>query len=140
MKQASTASSPEQCKSGSVVANRSPEPVWPNQQAQRRSSRSPALPRCPINVNNGTMLKPKPQSLQVALLVLMVSACCPAQGTQSANYDESKVGSYALPDPLVFNDGKPVRNAKDWQKRRRELLELFETNVYGHSSKPPRNI
>ena len=34
-----------------------------------------------------------------------------------ANYDESKVGSYTLPDPLVFNDGKPVRTAGDWRPR-----------------------
>jgi hypothetical protein len=86
------------------------------------------------------MLKPKWQMLRVALLVLIVSAFCIGQRTQSANYDESKVGTYILPDPLIFSDGKPVRNSKDWQRRRREILELFEANVYGHSPKPPGNI
>ena len=30
------------------------------------------------------------------------------------NYDEAKVGTYVLPDPLVMADGKPVKDAKTW--------------------------
>jgi hypothetical protein len=57
------------------------------------------------------------------------------------NYDESKAGSLTLPDPLVFNDGKAVKTARDWRKRRRaEILQLLETNVYGRSPKPPKQI
>ena len=55
----------------------------------------------------------------------------------SANYDEAKVGSYTLPDPLVFTDGKSVRTARDWGRRRNEIMELFATHVYGHNPKPP---
>ena len=58
-----------------------------------------------------------------------------------ANYDESKVPAYALPDPLVMADGKKVTDAKTWtEKRRPELLALFETNVYGKApvGRPPR--
>jgi hypothetical protein len=59
----------------------------------------------------------------------------------SANYDESNAGTFSLPDPLVFNDGKPVKTAREWRKRRRaEILRLMETNVYGHSPKPPKHI
>jgi hypothetical protein len=48
------------------------------------------------------------------------------------NYDESKVGTYTLPDPLKLNNGKPVRNAKTWtEKRRPEILKLIETQQYG---------
>ena len=47
------------------------------------------------------------------------------------NYDESKVGTYTLPDPLKFDDGKPVRSAKDWTKRRAEIVKIFETQQYG---------
>src|SRR5712692_4511725 len=58
-----------------------------------------------------------------------------------ANYDEAKVGTYTLPDPLVFNDGKPVRTATDWVKRRRpEILKLFEADVYGRSPQPPKGL
>ena len=44
-----------------------------------------------------------------------------------SNYDESKVGRYTLPDPLVFADGKPVRDAAAWKRRRAEILRLYET-------------
>lgn len=49
------------------------------------------------------------------------------------NYDESKVGDYklGLPDPLTFNNGKPVKNAKQWKKRRAEIFQLFEENQFG---------
>ena len=54
-----------------------------------------------------------------------------------AKYDESKVVSYTLPDPLKFNDGTPVRSVRDWTVRRRAELEaLFEENVFGHSPQP----
>src|SRR5215475_4902124 len=55
----------------------------------------------------------------------------------ATNYDESKVGSYTLPNPLIFNDGRPVRSRGDWLKRRSEILELFAANVYGHNPKAP---
>ncbi len=55
-----------------------------------------------------------------------------------ANYDEAKVPAYTLPDPLRFADGTPVRDARDWTDRRRaEVLRLFEANVYGRSPAPP---
>ena len=50
------------------------------------------------------------------------------------NYDESKVGDYkaTLPDALVFNNGKPVRNARQWMRKRRpEIVKLFEKYEYG---------
>ena len=50
-----------------------------------------------------------------------------------ANYDESKANPYpTLPDPLVLANGKPVKSAKDWWKKRRpELVELFDRDIYG---------
>ena len=64
-----------------------------------------------------------------------------AQPRIPANYDESKVGSYTLPDPLVLGDGKPVRDAATWKQRRRpEILHLFEENVYGRSPGKPRDM
>jgi len=50
------------------------------------------------------------------------------------NYDESKVGAYTLPDPLVLADGKPVTTSKVWMsKRRPEILKLYQDDIYGHS-------
>ena len=55
------------------------------------------------------------------------------------NYDESKVGTYTLADPLKLNDGKPVKNAKTWnEKRRPEILKIFDTQQYGSHARPPR--
>ncbi len=56
-----------------------------------------------------------------------------ALSAQEPNYDESKVPSYILPDPLVFNDGSKVTGKKDWEKRRAEILKTFENEVYGIS-------
>jgi hypothetical protein len=55
------------------------------------------------------------------------------------NYDEAKVGTYILPDPLVLSNGKAVHDAKTWDKRRRpEIVRLFEENQYGRSpGRPP---
>jgi len=50
----------------------------------------------------------------------------------AANFDESKVTPYSLPDPLVLNDGKRVKNAKVWWiKRRPEIVEAFDREIYG---------
>jgi hypothetical protein len=56
----------------------------------------------------------------------------------AVNYDEAKVGAYTLADPLVMNNGKHVRNAKEWSaKRRAEIVELFETQQYGRAPGRP---
>src|SRR5205814_528924 len=50
------------------------------------------------------------------------------------NYDENAVRPYTLPDPLILNDGSPVRDANTWRtKRRPELLEIFSREVYGRT-------
>jgi hypothetical protein len=57
------------------------------------------------------------------------------------NYDEALAGSYTLPDPLVLNDGKPVRNANTWYKKRRpEIVHLFEEDQFGRSPGRPAHM
>lgn len=54
------------------------------------------------------------------------------------NYDESNVPQYTLPDPLVSNEGNPIRSIEDWESLRRpEILAHFETSVYGKRPAPP---
>jgi len=49
-------------------------------------------------------------------------------------YDEEKVPTFTLPDPLITLDGKKVTDVNTWnQKRRPEILNLFATNVYGRT-------
>ncbi|MFN7997300.1 MAG: acetylxylan esterase [Bryobacteraceae bacterium] len=55
------------------------------------------------------------------------------------NYDESKVGSYMLPDPLTTRAGQHVRDTAMWNDQRRpEILEAFAENVFGHT--PQKHI
>jgi hypothetical protein len=57
------------------------------------------------------------------------------------NYEESHVGAYTLPDLLVLANGKPVRDAKTWnEKRRPEIVRLFEENQYGRSPGRPADM
>ncbi|MFA9391017.1 MAG: hypothetical protein ACERKD_14505 [Prolixibacteraceae bacterium] len=49
-----------------------------------------------------------------------------------ANYDESKVPAYTLPDVLVLENGEHVVSENQWINfRRTEILHLFENDVYG---------
>ena len=61
-----------------------------------------------------------------------------ANAPNAANYDEAKGNPYPeLPAVLKFDNGKPVKNARDWKKRRAEILEHFDREVYGRM---PKNV
>src|SRR5436309_2471469 len=82
-------------------------------------------------------------------IALALLCCCTAraQAAQSppavvagipVNYDEARVGTYTLPDPLILANGRPVRNARTWtEKRRPEIVKLFEENEYGRAPGRP---
>jgi hypothetical protein len=82
------------------------------------------------------------------LLTLQLSAF----GQQSANrplvvagfpvnYNEDTVGTYSLPDPLQCQDGRVVTNKKLWMnKRRPELLKLFEEVQFGKMPPGPKKV
>jgi hypothetical protein len=59
------------------------------------------------------------------------------QAANAANYDESKANPYPkLPDPLVLKNGKKVKSAKTWWSRRRpEIVEDFDREIYGRVPK-----
>lgn len=64
-----------------------------------------------------------------------------AQNDFTANYDESKIPEYVLPDPLVLNGGKKVKNARQWEKKRRgEIIEIFSQEMYGHIPSRPEGL
>jgi len=67
---------------------------------------------------------------------LMAIMSLPALAAVPAGYndDEAKVLPYTLPDPLVCADGSKITDAASWRnKRRPELLKLFENEVFGHT-------
>lgn len=76
---------------------------------------------------------------------LLVYACSYAQKENlnrvvagfPVNYEEDSVGAYTLPDVLKLENGKRVSDRKTWlEKRRPELLKLFEEHQFGKM--PPR--
>ncbi|WP_294067475.1 acetylxylan esterase [Proteiniphilum sp. UBA1028] len=72
------------------------------------------------------------------LLLLWLSASL-AFTQQKANYDESKVPAYILPELLKCRNGEMVTTVNQWEKQRRpELMELFASQIYGHT--PAENI
>jgi hypothetical protein len=57
------------------------------------------------------------------------------------NYDESKVGTYTLPDPLVTTTGERVRDAATWTRvRRPEILRMFESIQFGKAPDKPDKV
>ena len=57
---------------------------------------------------------------------------------QVATYDEATATPYpTLPDPLVMNDGTKVTTPAQWAKRKAEIKEFFDREVYG---RVPRNM
>src|SRR5262245_41989675 len=69
--------------------------------------------------------------------VLKISGFPPGPDAyQAATYDEAKATPFpALPDPLVMSDGTKVTTAAQWTKRRAEIKELFDREVYGRVPK-----
>ncbi len=77
--------------------------------------------------------------MKVGIRVCVLAACglSLAGQPQDVNYDEARVPAYTLPDPLVLSSGERVTTAEMWIERRRpELLRLFETHVYGKMPPP----
>lgn len=75
-----------------------------------------------------------------SVAILLLSRSLSAQ-KRDANYEESKVPAYELPDPLVFDGGRPVKNARQWsRKRRAEVLEIFAQEMYGHIPARPEGM
>ncbi len=85
----------------------------------------------------------------IALLVVMfLVAIALAQNAPPTNvagipvnYDETQVGTFTLPDPLLLANGQRVRDANTWNKKRRpEIVHLFEENEYGRSPGRPKDL
>ena len=87
------------------------------------------------SIRNATM-----EDYRAMLRQLGIDSLRQGSSPQLANYDESKVVKYTLPDPLTLNNGVKVKNAEDWWKKRRpEIIEYFDREVYGRvpDSVPP---
>lgn len=102
--------------------------------AFREQSVNSLVAAAPPGVCSRQMLR----STATLTIMTLSLACLSAEAQRTPafqpNYDEAKVPAYTLPDPLVLADGRPVKNARTWRtKRRAEILELFQTHVYGRN-------
>ena len=88
---------------------------------------------------NSTSAPDAPRSLLAAGLVLVAFLAGPA--ARATNYDESKVGVYTLPNPLVLANGQPVRDAATWFRLRRpEILNFYREDIHGRSPARPAGM
>ena len=55
-------------------------------------------------------------------------------------YLEARVPRYVLPELLVMADGTKVTDAKAWPARRKEILKLFRSEMYGISPGRPEKM
>ena len=72
-----------------------------------------------------------------------LAACLSASCIFAAEfiYDEEKVPPYSIPDALLAADGSKVSDVQTWRsKRRPELMNLFETEVYGKMRGKPEKM
>jgi len=59
----------------------------------------------------------------------------------AANYDEAKVNAFTLPDPLLCDDGTKVTTPDEWwDKRRPQIVEDFDRELYGRVPKNVPNV
>lgn len=83
--------------------------------------------------------RPLALTLRVVILALLCSpwlgssVLAHAQHIPGYNYDESKIAPYTLLDPLRTQAGVPVQQADQWPARRRQIIGLFEENVFGRT-------
>lgn len=67
-----------------------------------------------------------------SLAMASTSLTAHAQERPGINYDESKAGGLPNLDPLTASDGTKITTKEQWlEKRRPELMKLFESEVYG---------
>ncbi|MBR4613625.1 MAG: hypothetical protein IKO40_13025, partial [Kiritimatiellae bacterium] len=78
----------------------------------------------------------------VAKLALVATALSCAVGATpyGVNYDETAVPPYELPELMRFADGRPVRSPADWPERRREILGVFASEMFGQEPPAPKIV
>jgi len=80
------------------------------------------------------------KTFQLARLLIVFTLLFSVTHTYSQIVSEDKVPPYTLPDPLTFLNGSKVKTKEDWKKRRSEILEMCEREMYGRHPGRPANM
>jgi hypothetical protein len=102
-------------------------------QAQQQAPAQAPAPPNPVQIANQA-------ERQRIMKELKISAIPPgAVSSSPATYNEDEANPYPnLPDPLTLKSGQKVTSASIWRNRRRaELLEDFQREIYGRT---PKNV
>ncbi len=67
--------------------------------------------------------------------LFLLSLCIAAKSFSQTQ--QSPLPEYVLPDVLTSANGKKVTDTRQWPARRRELLEIFSSQMYGRSPARP---
>lgn len=78
--------------------------------------------------------------MKKVIIGVLICICTQTAALYAQNYDKDKVGNYPLPDLFTFEDGKKVKNQKQWADRRQEILEIFQREMYGQMPEAPEDL
>ena len=67
-------------------------------------------------------------------------ARCANKVKTCVNYEQDEIPDYQTPDPLVFSDGRKVKNKMQWPERRKEILDIFQKEMYGQMPPKPEAV
>ena len=70
----------------------------------------------------------------MSLCVVLCAFCVEAMAAKPINIDEAAVPPYELPELIRFADGTTVREARQWPARRREILGVLASEMYGQET------
>lgn len=77
----------------------------------------------------------------LVLILVLSTTWLFAQDRKNVNYNESLVGVYTLPDPLLSPTGKKIKTVPAWENFQRPyILNLFKENVYGQMPGSPPGL
>jgi hypothetical protein len=71
---------------------------------------------------------------------LRADADVPNQTKQGSSTADATISSLNLPDPLIMNDGQPVKTVAQWRIRREEMKKILLENFIGEIPPAPGNV
>ncbi|WP_276165492.1 acetylxylan esterase [Zobellia alginiliquefaciens] len=66
------------------------------------------------------------------LFILLTLTRLGLMAQPEANYDETKVPKFSVPDPLTTFSGEAITTSQEWEEKRKlEIYQFFEKQIYG---------